>query len=1199
MNFQNFKIFGKSGSNLQLTPDPYINLQFISSTGKNADGFLITDPSGFATDAEITNKGYLYTENTTLTYQYVFSDGEPITLRSQDASINYIDVSIFNPQPQSTKAISSLTLDLSTNFLYPSVTYAGAIFLKPVSVGLIETEHLFFLEEPSTNYFIRPYDPVNLTIIFQMIGDETEISFFTVDENTQEIVWTDFLEYALDVYVTNTPLTINVGFRSTEEGVYERKLRVIHQVDGVNFTVMEILVNAESIGEDERFRTLLANFGLPDPNDTPHLFKETDINEALPDWEVLNPKSKLMILEHSNIMPYIGTYKALINAIKWLGYDDIYIREWFKNVKENKKISLIIPFDAKDRTQTILYFSPEERKVLKKLNQLSLNYCITRETGGIDDWGTPLTENCYSYNIQEVFIKLLSLKQWLEKNIIGVNAHIIDITGEGVYFERYSNLIYGLTNTGITANYRESLTPVTIGDNQELINSEASIGLTIAEIYKTRIEDLPYRFGDFIQYLYDASGNTFSPEDASLLDDPSILKVGAPLGYPFLNLTDVTWKLSTEENVSGVIGNQFVTNPLFILENEIRYYNIFDTVSHFFDASTDLHILLERAYLRDASNDIWLDSSMYSIYPDACDNMLYIMESSMGVITNFNGYVSLVPSTNNSLDYNIDPNYFVPMLSLKNYKYTDSSGNTSTFATDKSYYLDIIDGKISMNDEGNNMVFINFNYDTSLNEQKITVNAVYESPRTPLYTVDPSVYYHNGPGDPSSLSADNSIYYINVHHIGDYNVELFGFNGYNVPFYNKTNTPYNVWIKTPTVYTLIDASCLKYQLLCSSTSISLSDVSSLINDNKYPIYDRDVPIEGLTIQLDVSTGKPYVKVPSISYFIDVPKHGSASKFYNLTERCTSINYGSKTLTFDPDYQSFYTGDNVILVKFDRGKYSLVQEASTRATNVTGYVMTVDNLPVGFTNFDSSTDVYLLNDTYRATSNYVNNITNKTVKIDVSNYEFLINQMVGLVVTDNVYGYTWGASYRVLDVSGHTHTLDNNIPKLFIDGSTQYTIQAKHAFSTYVDYTIDVSTADERNNFFDIYLNDTDDTLYYLDNTFTTINILFDHNVVNDQWYSSSDNLVNGNFYFYDRSITVDVSTLVILKAVFDPSTYLINQKNIWTVKDNLTKDVVFKVFNDSVPYIFNKDGYYDVLLESYDIYGNLSSKNYEGLLNVI
>jgi len=63
------------------------------------------------------------------------------------------------------------------------------------------------------------------------------------------------------------------------------------------------------------------------PKDFSALFKEIDINEDLPDWRILNPKSKHMILEHDKIMPYVGTYKALINAIKWLGYDDIYIRE--------------------------------------------------------------------------------------------------------------------------------------------------------------------------------------------------------------------------------------------------------------------------------------------------------------------------------------------------------------------------------------------------------------------------------------------------------------------------------------------------------------------------------------------------------------------------------------------------------------------------------------------------------------------------------------------------------------------------------------------------------------------------------------------------------------------------------------------------------------------------------------------------------
>jgi hypothetical protein len=573
------------------------------------------------------------------------------------------------------------------------------------------------------------------------------------------------------------------------------------------------------------------------------------------------------------------------------------------------------------------------------------------------------------------------------------------------------------------------------------------------------------------------------------------------------------------------------------------------------------------------------------------------MESSTGVITNFTGYVSLDPNINSTLDYNIESDYSVPLLSFKNLKYTDSSGAINSFATDKKYYLDIIDGKISMS-SGTNSLFINFNYDTSLDEQQITVNSIYESSRTPLYTVDPSIYYHNGPSDPSCLVADNSVCYITVNHIGDYNVELFGFDGYNVPFYNKTDKPFNVFIKSPKIFTLLDGSCLKHQPLCSSTFMNMSDVSTLVNNDKFPIYDRDIPIKGLNIQFDPSDGKPYVKLPSISYFIDVPKNGSLMKFYNLTERCTSVNYLTKTLIINKDFQDFKTDDDIVIVKFDKGKFSLIQEASSHILDASGNVLTLDYLPPVFT-IDASSEIYLLNDTYRSTSDYVNDLSNKTSQINIYNYQFETNQMVGLVIDDSINGYRYGASYRVLDVSGNTHMLDGNIPSLFIDSSNQYTIKAKHAFSTYVDYTIDVSIADENNNFFDIHLKDNYDSLYYLDNTFTSINILFDHNVVNDQWYDPSDNMINRNFYFYDKAITIDVSSLVILSAIYDPSTYLIDQKNIWTVKDNMTKDIVFKVFNDNVPYIFNKEGYYDIEISAYDIYGNISKKNYEGLINVI
>ena len=1196
MNIQNFNIFDKSGDQLQWTPDSYINLKFDSVTGKSATGFLITDPSALAVTAKITNGGYLYDDYPTLSYQYIFSDSEYVNILTSDASIIFKDVSIFNPNPTNTRSISGITLDLSTNFVYPSVTYAGAVFLKPISQGLVETEHLFFLEA-SNGQFIRPYDPVNSTLIFQMIGDEYEIKFFTVDENTQEVNWTDTLQYDMSEYAPNVPITINIGFNSSDGGVFERKIRIIHQVEGVPFTLGEILVNAESIDEDERFRTLATNFGFPDAANIPSLFKEADINESLPDWQLINSKSKLMMLEHDNIMPFIGTYKGLVNAIKWLGYDDIYIREWFLNVKENKKLSLIIPYEAKDRTQTILSFSSEQRKTIKKLNQISLNYCITRETGSVDEWGTPVTENCYTYNLQEVFIKLLSLKSWLEKNIIGVNCRIVDINGEGVYFERYKNLIYNTTNTGIVANYRESLTPVTIGTNSELLQGEASIGVTIAEISKTKIQDLKFRFKDFVQYLYDASGNVYSPENTTLLNDPSILKVGPPIKYPFANLVDIQWKASIVENNSGVLDNRFVTNPLFMLENEIRYYNIFDVSSHFYDVSTNLHILIEKAYIRDPSNDVWLDSSMYAIFPDPCDNSHYFLESSLGVITHFNGNVSFDPSTNSSLDYNISSIYSLPLLSFKNFKYTDISGNTGYLEQNKEYYLDIIDGKIEMND-GLNQYFINFNYDTSLKEQEITLNVSYDSGRLPLYVIDPSVYFNNGPTDPSVLTADNSIYVFSVNHIGNYNIELFGFDGYNVPFYNRTNNLYNVWIKTPTIYTLIDSSCVNDNTVCASTFMLLSDVSTLINNNKFPIYDRDIQLYGLTVETD-DEGKPFIKVPSISFFVDIPENGSIQRFFNLTERCVSINSSLKQLTFDQDFQNFYTGDNIVLVKFDKGKYSLVQEVSTFASNVSGNIMTVDNLPIGFTNFDVSTDIYLINDTYRNTSNYINDYSSRISTIDISNYVFRKNQMVSLIVDDNVTGYSWGASYRVLDVSGYTHTINSNIPKLFIDSSTRYTIKAKHSFSAYSEFTTNVSTATENDNFFNIYLNDDSCSIYYLDSTFTTVNILFDHEVINDQWYNASDNLLKNNFYFYTNPINVDVSTLIILNSIFDSSTYLLNQKNIWTVKRNEDKSILFKVFNDNVPYIFNETGYYDVLVESYDSFGNLSLKNYEGLINII
>jgi len=1231
MRADNWKIFDKKGSNLNVYSDAFLDLKFTTDVqnANGAEGYALTDPSGLIYDTVITNSGWNYDElGTEVEMSYAFSDYSE-TLTAAEASINFIDVSIFSPSPASVKGIGSVVIDSSVNFEYPSVIFASAVFMDPVSVQLVETEHLSILEEVSTGSYIRPYDPINGTLVFKFSDGDPEIKLFDVNEDEQTLIWAEELIFDVSEYIPGTPLILNIGFRSEDEGVFERKLRGYHRINGEDYQIMEILINSQSIGQDERFDTLIQDFGLPNPKNIPKLFKEADINEDMPDWELLNYKGKHIILEQAQIMPYIGTYKALINSIKWLGYEDIKVKEWFRDVKENKKLSLYVPYEAEDRTKTILYFSPEERKNLKKLNELSLVYCITRETGEIDEWGNPLVEECYEYNISEILIKLKSLKDWLEKNIIGVNARITDVTGEGVYFERFRSFIYSTQNVGNEAIYSQSLTPETIEETSELAMGEASIGLTLKELTRTNPDDFNgVRIGDLLQYYWDPSNGVFSIEDASALWwDPSTVSVGAPFQYPFYDLFDIQWRASVEKAEAGVLGSEFVTNPLFIYDNDIKFYDILDSSSIFYEASTGLNIYLQEAYLRDASNDNWLESIEYSFYRDPCDNSKYVVESSMGYKWKTWGFVSLTPDTSSLLQYAFDDNYKAPLLTMKNFKFTDVSGNVIDFVEDKAYYLDIEDGNIGMKTyirEPSSLFsdpsvfrkeeyFINFNYDTSLLEQKITLNVVYTSPREPLYLYDPSTYYA-AKVDPSNnniedaLIIDYSLYNMYVNHIGPYNIEIFGWDGQNNTYRNFLREEYDVWTKFPTIWSYLDISCGPDPnlVLCPSSMLSPSDISALTEANLYPIFDRQVPLQNLTLEQD-GEGKYYINVPSISYFVDLPEPGSIARFYNMTERVTSRS--GNIFTVDSDFQSFYYQDTLNLVLFDRGKYYFINEVSGNVTAISQvgdvYDLTIPGIPAEFVT-DSSTEVYILNDTRRSTKNPVNDLVNKTVDIDIESYLFDPTQLVGVLIDDVCTGYTWGSSFRVMDSSsvagpdGFHHQLKGNIPEFILGDPSRYEVTTKHAFSTFADFEINIDTALEIDNNFNIYLEDTYFHQYYLDNTFVYVNILFDQERVLDQWYDPSTDgyLVTGPFYPRTNSITIEPSTLVILDTFYDPSNYMLNQKNIWTVKWKESDEILFRVHNKSVPYIFTEPGVFDVQVEAYDSYGNLKLQYFEGLIIV-
>ena len=331
MKIENWKIFDKNGNKVSIYLDPKlpVDIQSDAQNTKKATAFIATNQYGEIDNVKIEDSGFLYDpSNIDISIKFIYDNSFNRDLSISEYDIEYLDVPIFNPDEQITKGIKSLNINIPDVFLYPSITFSGVIFLKPVSVDLVETEHLYIVEEIPLN-LIRPFD-TDGKLVVKWVNSETDyIKLFNLNEDSQEIEWSNEIIYDLSEFEPHTPLTINIGFKSPEAGVFERKLRFYNRVNNKDYLIGEILVNAEAIEYEERFDTHINNFDLPDPKTFPQLFKEVDIKEDKPDWKFLNRKAKHLILEYDKIIPYIGTYKGIINAIKWLGYTDIQIKEWF------------------------------------------------------------------------------------------------------------------------------------------------------------------------------------------------------------------------------------------------------------------------------------------------------------------------------------------------------------------------------------------------------------------------------------------------------------------------------------------------------------------------------------------------------------------------------------------------------------------------------------------------------------------------------------------------------------------------------------------------------------------------------------------------------------------------------------------------------------------------------------------------------
>jgi len=244
--------------------------------------------------------------------------------------------------------------------------------------------------------------------------------------------------YIITDKIISSALQVNITFSSADEDTYKRTLQITDTC--TNSLVAKFTVYAESIEEDERLRVMTQNMGYNVIASDSTVFRDTNIKEALPNYIEINTKRKEIMMEGSSIYPFIGSYKGLINAIKFFGYNNLKLKEFWRNVNANSA-----QFGKYIQSNTIDLFSPtvqfDDRKItlpnknFRKTSLFELIYRINRIVPNtfIED-DLPKTEELQDFTIEEILIKLFGLKRKLENEYLPLNARIQGITAEADYF---------------------------------------------------------------------------------------------------------------------------------------------------------------------------------------------------------------------------------------------------------------------------------------------------------------------------------------------------------------------------------------------------------------------------------------------------------------------------------------------------------------------------------------------------------------------------------------------------------------------------------------------------------------------------------------------------------------------------------------------------------------------------------------------
>lgn len=339
----------------------------------------------------------------------------------------------------------------------------------------------------------------------------------------------------------STTVGYNLALNSEVEGYHTRILEIT-MVNDTNSTITPIAnirIYGEVEGEDERLKVLLSNIGMLLEESDYFIFKKSDIKELSTDFKILNEKRKELLLQASKIKPFIGTYKALLNAIDFFGYDKITLKEYWLNINEQSENFGKLKAVAVPGQDTIGFLANKNNGTklpnsnLKKTSRFSLVYRLNEADGGLDEWDIPTVKESTDYSPDEVLIKLYGLKRKLQRQYLPLQAKIVDITGEGDYFSQFNLNVWNNQHmiknqtAGVEVDFKKypENRQLFIEDLRKVDYRLTGINQTFPLVNQTDTDEVIDSINSFYETYYDNNLNTFNTLAGIPIGAPVILSV--------------------------------------------------------------------------------------------------------------------------------------------------------------------------------------------------------------------------------------------------------------------------------------------------------------------------------------------------------------------------------------------------------------------------------------------------------------------------------------------------------------------------------------------------------------------------------------------------------------------------------------------------------------------------------------------------